>query len=102
MDENLQTNETPSQNNNNLAVVGLVLGIVACVFIFIPLIGYIGTLCGIGGIVVSVMARKQGASGMATAGLVLSIIATAFTFIFFLACVACAAAGAGILSNLPY
>lgn len=100
MDENLQTNETPPQNNNSLAVVGLVLGIVACVFIFIPLVGYIGTLCGIGGIIVSVMARKQSASGMATAGLVLSVIATALTFIFFLACAACVAGAGSFLSGL--
>ena len=81
----------PQQNGKGAGIAGLVLGIIACVFMFIPLIGWIGTICGIIGIVLSAVGRKQGAGGVATAGLVLSIIATALTLIFFLACAACVA-----------
>ena len=75
-----------------LAIVGLVLGILALVFIFIPFFQWVGIIFGIAGIILSAIAKKQGASGMAAAGLICSIIAVALCLITFLACAVCIAA----------
>lgn len=80
-----------------LSIVGLVLGILAIVFFWLPIYNTIFLACGIVGIVLSAMGRKKakaaGAStGLATAGLVLSIIGTCLCGIGFFTCTLCAGA----------
>lgn len=79
--------QQPRQTSGE-CVAGMVLGIVAVVFSFIPFVGLIGIV----GLVLSIVgmrkARYQGRSGygMGVAGLVCSIVAlipTAFILIFF-------------------
>ena len=82
------TDPAPAKENNTLAVVSLVLGIIAIVS------GCCGSgfMFGIGGIICAVLANKQKKTGMATGGLitsiigiVLSIIATVIIAIFYVA-----------------
>lgn len=85
-----------------MAIASLVLGIVATVFgIIFGGFGWIGILCGIVGIVLGALSKKNKpeGNGMATAGLVLSIIGTILSAIVFIACVACASSmgAAGML-----
>lgn len=70
-----------------MAAASLVLGIVSLV-IAVFFNGYVwaGALCGIVGIVLAVLARKQAPSGVATAGLVCSIVGTSLCVLFFVAC----------------
>ncbi len=92
--------------SKGLTIAGLVLGIVAIIFAFIPGIGWLGWICGIVGIVLSAISisasKKAGEkNGMAVAGLVLSILSIAIGIILVMvACAAgCAIAGtAGLLS----
>jgi len=84
----------------------MVLGIVACVFLFIPGLSFIGPIVGIVGIILGVIAKKNNPSSMATAGFVLSIIGTAVSLAGAIICVACvgalgtAGAGAGALGSI--
>ena len=75
---------------NGLAVGGLILGI------FTILMGCFGWTFGwgtiIGGIILSVLGKKQSPSGLATGGLVTSIIGLVLCGILFIACVACVGA----------
>lgn len=64
--------EQPKQTNA-LAIVSLVLGIISIVFGCCG--SWIGILLAIGGIVCSVLSKKQGKTGLATAGLICSIVA---------------------------
>ena len=59
------------KNNNSLAVVALVLGIVCIITWLFPIAGYITTIIAI---VLGVKGRKSEKRGMATAGMVLGII----------------------------
>lgn len=73
--------ETEPQNNT-LSIVSLVLGILSIV----GCCAGAGLMIGIGGIVCSVFARKQGKNGMNTGGLITSIIGVVIgviTTIFF-------------------
>lgn len=63
---------TPQKQNNTLAIVSLVMGILAIVLACCA--SWIGIVPGIAGIICAVLANKQGKSGMATAGLICSII----------------------------
>lgn len=86
------------QKNNGKAIASLVLGIAAlvlAVFAGMAFYGWIGTICGIVGLILGVMAKKESPSGMATAGIVLSIIGLAWGIIATIACYACAAAVIG-------
>lgn len=58
-------------NNNNLAVASLVLGLVSIVTWLFPIAGYITTILAI---VFATKGRHSEKKGMATAGLVLGII----------------------------
>ena len=83
---------------NNMAVAGLILGIVSIVFAFIPhwICYLLGLVAGIVGIVISVKGRKsKDKKSMATAGLVLSIIGTVLLGIMFV-CAICVLAGVGV------
>ncbi|MCL2401421.1 MAG: DUF4190 domain-containing protein [Oscillospiraceae bacterium] len=62
------------------AIASLVLGIISIVFGWVPLLGL---ACGIVGLVMSSLAKKDGCrTGMTTAGLVLSIIGVVFGAIY--------------------
>ena len=90
--------------SKGLTIAGLVLGIVAIIFAFIPGVNWLGWICGVVGIVLSAVAISQSKkagekNGMAVAGLVLSIISIAIGIIVFMvACIAgCAIAGTAAL-----
>lgn len=74
-----------------MAVASLVLGIIAIVFaVFGSGFQWVGTVCGIIGIILGALARKDPEKkGMATAGLVCSIIGFVLSIILLVACVAC-------------
>ena len=71
-------------NQSGKAVASLVLGIIAVLFCGLPIISVPVSIVGL---VLAVMARKEGKSGLATAGLVLSIISLILSilmiFVFF-------------------
>lgn len=78
-----------------MAIGSLVLGIISVVLgLLIPGYGFIGGICGIVGIILAVLGKKQNPEkkGLCTAGLVLSIIGTALSIILWIACMACAKA----------
>ena len=86
--------------SKGMTIAGLVLGVVAIVFVFIPGVSWLGWICGVVGIVLSAIAisasKKAGQkNGMAVAGLVLSILSIAIGIIVVMvACIAgCAIAG---------
>lgn len=72
-----------------MAVASLVLGII-CIFISKP----IGAICGLVGIILASVARKNEKTGTATAGLVCSIIGFILCILFYVA--ACSALAASL------
>ena len=73
----------PNEAGKGKAIAALVLGICALV---LP-IPFLDVIMGVVGIVLAVMAKKEGyTGGMATAGLVLSIIGTVSAVIFTFSC----------------
>lgn len=80
MEENSGSTQNAKATGKGLGVAGLIIGIVACVFSFVPCLGMYAILPAIVGLVLSAIAMKQaGASnspkGMAIGGLITSIIA---------------------------
>ena len=69
-----------------MGIASLVLGIVSIAFIFMPWSAGLGVLIGAAGIVLAVLARKNGEKGIATAGLVCSIVGAAICGIMYIAC----------------
>lgn len=61
----------PQKQNNTLAIVGMILGILS---ILAGCCGWYGLLLGIPGLICSIISRKNGKSGMSVAGIVCSII----------------------------
>lgn len=84
--------------SNGKAIASLVLGIVACVCVFMGYGALFGIALGVVGLIIGINAKKESPSGMATAGIVLSAIAIALCAIGFIACVACAGCIAGTLA----
>ena len=77
------------QSKKGLAIAGLVFGICALASSWS---GYVGIICGIVGLILSIIAMKSykdlgQKSGMATAGLVLSIIGLVLSIILLVTCV---------------
>lgn len=60
------------KKNNSLAIVSLVLGIISIVLGCCG--SWIAIILGIGGIVCSVLSKKEGKTGMGTAGMICSIV----------------------------
>ncbi len=88
------------QKSNGKAVASLVLGIIAVVTLFFGTFAWIGIICGIVGLVLGSMARKENPCGMATAGFVLSLIAVILCAITFIACLACVGAVNSALGSM--
>lgn len=64
------------KRKSGFATAGLVLGIIAICFSFIPIISYLSFILGILAIIFSIVALgKKASKGMAIAGLIISIIA---------------------------
>lgn len=79
-----------------MGIAGLVIGIIAIIIMWVPVIGMSAIPISIVGIIVSVIAEKKAKTenaptGMATAGLVISIIALVLSGIITIACGACTA-----------
>lgn len=74
---------------NGKAVASMVLGILACVCVFLGYGALLGIVLGVIGLALGCSAKREGPSGMATAGIVLSIIAVSFCALIFISCVAC-------------
>ena len=77
-----------------MAVASMVLGILALVWMFIPVINIVAPIIAIIGIVLGAVGKKKLAAegkptGMATAGMVMSIIALAISTFIVVACAAC-------------
>lgn len=80
-----------------MAVASLVLGIVAIVAGFFGLGFPVGALCGIVGIVLGVLGKKNvEKAGIAKAGFICSIIGTVLSLLFFIACASCVGGLAGL------
>ena len=103
------------QPTNGLAIAGLVLGLVGIVFTFIPVVAlsWVGLICAIVGLVLSIKAQKDSVAmtgqknGMATAGFILSIISLVIAVIGIIVAIAAVACittavgvGAGELNDL--
>lgn len=74
-----------------MAVASLVLGIVSIVFSLIPGTSFVGTICGIVGIILGMQGKKMpGKEGMGKAGFVCSIIGLCLSLAFLVACAGCA------------
>lgn len=91
------TQTTPQpQQTNGLAIASLVLGIVSIMFVWIPVIGLLGTLLAIVGLVLGVLALRQPTGrGLAIGGLVCAGVSMLITGIYifgFIAILASAAA----------
>lgn len=86
------------KQNNPMAIVSLVLGIVSVVTAWFGYLSILGLACGVVGIVLAAKGRKiETQKGLATAGLVLSIIGVVLSGILLL-CVACAAGTVAVLN----
>lgn len=90
------------RKESNRGIASLVLGIASLVCgSFLPGLQWIGSITGLIGIILGALGRKKSEKkGIATAGLVCSIIGFVLSTIFFVACVACASVGSGLLKDL--
>jgi hypothetical protein len=84
------------EKKDGKAIASLVLGIVSCIFIFIPGYSLIGIIPGVIGLILGISSKKTAPSGLATAGIVLSIIGLAICAISFLVFIACVGAIASL------
>ena len=86
---------TQSPPGKGQATASLELGIISVALWFFGYTSFISVILGIVGVIMAVMAKKQGYDdGVRMAGLILSIIGVIGGAIFFVACVACAACAA--------
>lgn len=87
------------QPTNGMAIASLVLGIVSIMFVWIPIVGLLGTLMAIIGLVLGILAlRHPTGRGLAIGGLVcagVSMLVTAVYVFGFIAILGAAAASAG-------
>lgn len=80
----------PSGGSNGKAIASLVLGVISILIgLFATGANWIGCICGVIGVVLGAMARKENQTTTATAGFVCSIIGTTISVIFYVACVVC-------------
>lgn len=79
------------QGKKGMCVAALVLGIVACVFCWIPYVSIIAFICAAVGTLLGIMGYKSfkdlgQSNGMAIAGLVLALVGLALSIIGFFTC----------------
>ena len=88
--------QTGPQPTNGMAIASLVLGIVSVLFVWIPIVGILGTLMAVIGLVLGVLALRQPSGrGLAIGGLVcagVSMLITAIYVFGFMALIAARAA----------
>lgn len=84
------TQTAPQQQpTNGLAVASLVLGIVSVMFVWIPVVGLLGTLMAIIGLVLGLLALRQpGGRGLAIGGLVCAGVSLLITAVYVVGAVA--------------
>lgn len=84
------TNTAPQpQPTNGLAIASLVLGIVSIMFVWIPIIGLLGTVMALVGLVLGILALRQpGGRGLAIGGLVCAGVSMIITAIYMVGAVA--------------
>ncbi len=75
-----QTVQEPVKQTNGLAIASLIVSIISLLGCCCS--GLIGIIAGIAGLILGIMANKNGKSGMATAGIVISIISIVFGVAF--------------------
>src|SRR5665213_3540222 len=77
--QSIYIQQAPAQPSNGLAVTSLVLGIIAVVTCWIPLLGFFGLIGGIVGFIVGIIgAQRPYGRGMAIGGIVCSTLAILF------------------------
>jgi len=90
--------QTDPRPTNGMAIASLVLGIVSVLFVWIPIVGILGTLMAVIGLVLGILALRQPSGrGLAIGGLVcagVSMLITAIYIFGFMALIA-ARASAG-------
>ena len=96
---------TGSYPGKGMSIAAMVLGIVALVFSFLPVVGWAGIIIAIVGLVLAVIGKKKARevnapTGMATAGLVMSIIALGLAILITIVCLACVGAAGSALNWL--
>ena len=75
-----------------MEIAALVLGICSIVGSFFGLGAFVGIICGVIGLILSINCKKKGiTTGKVKAGFICSIIGLILSTIFFISCVACAA-----------
>jgi ABC-type Fe3+ transport system permease subunit len=100
------TNTTPAQNDGKgLGIAGLVVGIIAVLFSFIPCLGAWAIVPAIVGIVLSAISMRQAnkagmPKGTATGGLVCSIIAAAIAIYWIYAMMYAVAAAPDMIKEM--
>lgn len=77
----------PPQQSNGKGTASLVLGIICLVSMVLGYLAFAGLICGIIGIILGAMARKEGARGAATAGLVTSCIGVGLVALVLVSCI---------------
>lgn len=71
------------QPTNGLAIASLVLGIVSILFVWIPVVGILGTLMAIIGLVLGILALRQPTGrGLAIGGLVCAGVSLLITALY--------------------
>lgn len=83
-----------------MGVASLVLGIIALVICWIPVINWLAVILGVVGIVLAAVGKKNGQN--TTGGLVCSIIATAISAGAWIACSLCASCAASSVTSSMY
>lgn len=88
------------KKNNALAIVSLVLGIISIVLGCCG--SWIAIVLGIGGIVCSVLSKKEGKTGMATAGMICSIVGIVLAIVVLILAVVFSVALIGEMDTMSY
>lgn len=87
------------KNTKGISIAALVLGIVACVLSWWGIVwGIIAIVCGVVGLILAIMARKNEKTSLNTAALIICIIGVVLAVIGTIACGICACVAVGAAS----
>lgn len=75
-----QTAQEPVKKTNGLAIASLIVSIIGLLGCCCS--GLVGVIAGIAGLVLGILANKNGKTGMATAGIIISIISIVFGVVY--------------------